>query len=120
MVKTINLKAEVTTNREVRIVLPDDIPLGPAEIVVVVASPGSGVTRTLGEFARSEFFGMWRDRAKRHGVGAYDDLPRHRCPGGLSISKALSGRNWPCYSRAVSTRKTVTTFGLRVEGQIAV
>ena len=62
MVKTFSLKADVTPGREVRIVLHNDVPLGPAEIVVVVASPGLGASRTLGDLARSEFFGMWRDR----------------------------------------------------------
>ncbi len=62
MVKTINLTTDVTPNREVRITLPTDVPLGPAEIVVVVASHAAAVTRTLGDLLRSEFFGMWQDR----------------------------------------------------------
>jgi len=62
MVKTINLTADVPPNREVRIILPADVPLGPAEIVVVVASRAGVVARTLGDLKRSEFFGMWRDR----------------------------------------------------------
>jgi hypothetical protein len=63
MVKTINLTADVPESREVRITLPADVPTGPAEIVVVVASHASAPARTLGDLMRSEFFGMWRDRA---------------------------------------------------------
>jgi hypothetical protein len=62
MVKTIRLTVDVPPDREVRIVLPDDVPTGPAEIVVVVASHVSDMAHTLGELAQSEFFGMWRDR----------------------------------------------------------
>jgi len=62
MVKTINLTTDVPPNREVRITLPTDVPLGPAEIVAVVASRAAASARTLGDLLRSEFFGMWRDR----------------------------------------------------------
>jgi hypothetical protein len=62
MVKTISLTTDVPPDREVRIMLPSDVPLGPADIVVVVASRVSTTARTLGELARSEFFGMWRNR----------------------------------------------------------
>ena len=62
MVKTINITADVPPNREVRLTLPADVPVGPAEIVVVVASRAVAPARTLGDLARSEFFGMWRDR----------------------------------------------------------
>ncbi len=64
MIRTISLTADVSPKREVRIVLPSDVPLGPTEIVVVmVPRPPSAAARTLGDLARSEFFGMWRDRA---------------------------------------------------------
>ena len=62
MFKTINLTTEVPPSREVRIKLPDDIPLGPAEMVVIVASQAPTTGHTLGDLAHSEFFGMWRDR----------------------------------------------------------
>jgi hypothetical protein len=62
-VKAVSLTTEVPPNREVRITLPDDVPVGPAEIVVVVASLAPAKVATLGDLLRSEFFGMWRDRA---------------------------------------------------------
>ena len=61
MVKTFSITADVPPDRGVRIVLPNDVPIGPAEIVVVVASR-TGTAHTLGDLARSPFFGMWRDR----------------------------------------------------------
>lgn len=61
MVKTFSITADVPPDRGVRIVLPNDVPIGPVEIVVVVASR-SGSAQTLGDLARSPFFGMWRDR----------------------------------------------------------
>jgi len=62
MVKRLNLNAEIPPNRELRITLPGDVPVGPAEIEVVVSSPPQSGVSTLGDFALSEFFGMWRDR----------------------------------------------------------
>jgi hypothetical protein len=62
MVRTISLTTDIPLNRELRIMLPPDMPTGPAELVVVVA-PRERPFRTLGDLARSEFFGMWRDRA---------------------------------------------------------
>ena len=63
MVKTINLTTEVPSDRKVLIKLPDDVPEGMADIVVVVAPHASRRGRTLGELARSEFFGMWAQRS---------------------------------------------------------
>ena len=63
MSKTISLTTDVPLNRRVQIVLPPDVPPGPAEITMVITSPGQVTAPTLGELARSEFFGMWRDRA---------------------------------------------------------
>jgi hypothetical protein len=62
MIKTINLNAEIPLSRELHITLPPDVPVGPAEIAVTVLSPSDPHGRTLADFARSEFFGMWRDR----------------------------------------------------------
>ena len=62
LIRTINLMTEVLPDREVRITLPADVPLGPAEIVVVVASRAGATVPTLGDLLHSEFFGMWRDR----------------------------------------------------------
>jgi hypothetical protein len=62
MLKTIRVTTEITADREVRIRLPEDTPLGPAEIVVVVAPQSPQVIQTFDDLLRSEFFGMWRDR----------------------------------------------------------
>jgi hypothetical protein len=63
MVKTVNLNAEIPPNREIHITLPPDVPVGPAEIVLVVSSPTGACRSTFGDLADSEFFGMWADRA---------------------------------------------------------
>jgi hypothetical protein len=62
MVKTITITTDITPDREVHLTLPDDTPLGPAEIVVVVAPATSRVGRTFGDLLNSEFFGIWRGR----------------------------------------------------------
>ena len=62
MVTTLNITTNVPPNRELHIMLPDNVPTGPAEIVVVVAPQLAHVEHTLGDLLHSEFFGMWRDR----------------------------------------------------------
>ena len=57
MVKTINLTTTVPADRKVHITLPDDVPPGPADIVVVTPH-ASSIRRTLDDLARSEFFGI--------------------------------------------------------------
>ena len=63
MVRTVSLNAEIPPNREIHLTLPGDVPVGPAEIVVVVSTQAQAVESTLGDLAKSEFFGMWADRA---------------------------------------------------------
>jgi hypothetical protein len=63
MVKTVNLNAEIPPNREIHITLPGDVPVGPAEIVLVVSSHTRAGGSPCGDLANSEFFGMWADRA---------------------------------------------------------
>ena len=62
MSKTLNIKADIGPDREIRVTLPDDIPVGPAEITMIVNSVEEDNLPTLGEFLESEFFGMWKDR----------------------------------------------------------
>lgn len=62
MVKTLNLNLRIPATREVRIKLPSDVPVGPADVQVTVSSKGDEPGHTLGELADSPFFGMWRDR----------------------------------------------------------
>ena len=62
MVKTVSFKTDVPANHEVRVILPDDVPVGPAEFVLIVIPKGASAGRTLGDLAESEFFGMWKDR----------------------------------------------------------
>jgi hypothetical protein len=61
MTRTINLNAEIPESRQLRITLPDDVPSGPAEIVITVSTQPP--ITTLGDLLQSEFFGMWRDRS---------------------------------------------------------
>ncbi len=63
MVKTVAFNTEIPANRELRITLPADVPAGPAAIVVTVSSPASSTTSTFGDLLKSEFLGMWCDRA---------------------------------------------------------
>ncbi len=64
MVRTVNLNTDIPANRELGITLPANVPIGPAEIVLVVSSLDHAGGRTVGDFGRSEFFGMWRDRSE--------------------------------------------------------
>jgi hypothetical protein len=62
VVRTVNLSTDIPLSRELHITLPPDVPVGPAEIVVVVSPGGSERCLTLGELATSEFFGLWKER----------------------------------------------------------
>jgi len=64
-VKTLSLKSEVQANRILEIRIPEDVPLGPAEVVVVIFHEKPGVVRkplTAGDLLRSPLFGLWKDR----------------------------------------------------------
>ena len=63
MITTLNLTAEVSPEREVRITLPDNILPGLVDLVVVVEQRGRAVERNLQDLLQSEFFGMWKDRS---------------------------------------------------------
>lgn len=63
MTKTVTLNAEIPASRELRIMLPPDVPTGSAKIVITVSPCGSRPHSTFGDLLHSEFFGMWRDRA---------------------------------------------------------
>ncbi|MCL5103360.1 MAG: hypothetical protein M1133_04505 [Armatimonadetes bacterium] len=62
MVRTVNVSAQITADHELHIKLPDDVPVGPASVVVVVTTQAEPGSQTLGDLAQSEFFGMWKDR----------------------------------------------------------
>lgn len=62
MIKTISISATVPPNREVKIVLPDDVPPGPAEITIIVAAHSRPKLATLGDLARSKHIGIWKHR----------------------------------------------------------
>jgi hypothetical protein len=60
--KTITVTTEIHADRELHISLPDDVPPGQVEIVVVISPVNPSPHRTLGDLLTSEFFGMWHDR----------------------------------------------------------
>lgn len=64
MVKTLALRIEIPPGREINIKVPDEIPLGPAEVIVVIASPEAPPepAGTAGDMLRSPLFGLWSDR----------------------------------------------------------
>ena len=54
MVKTVHLITEVPPDREVRIMLPEDAPVGPAEVHLTLRPVASSAARTVGDLAQSE------------------------------------------------------------------
>jgi hypothetical protein len=62
MFKTMNLHADIPANHELHITLPSDVPIGPVDMVIVIATSEKENTRTFQDLANSEFFGMWKDR----------------------------------------------------------
>lgn len=62
MNQTVTLTAEIPPSREVLLQLPEDFPLGCAEISIQIRPKAEEEAHTLGEFLASEFCGMWRER----------------------------------------------------------
>ena len=64
-VTTLNIRSEVQADRRLEIYIPKDIPLGPAEVVVMIFPERPGAARkplTAGDLLRSPLFGLWKDR----------------------------------------------------------
>jgi hypothetical protein len=62
-VKTIACKLVIPSDRQLLLVVPEVIPPGPAEVVLVIApdiQPKKGLT--AGDLLRSPLCGMWKDR----------------------------------------------------------
>lgn len=64
MMRLVKVKATITSERTLTVQVPEGVPAGPTEVIVVFASPESAPEHhpTLGDLRASEFFGMWSDR----------------------------------------------------------
>lgn len=62
--RLVKFKATVTPERTLTLRVPEDVPAGSTEVIVVFAPTEATPERrsTLGDLRASEFFGMWRDR----------------------------------------------------------
>jgi hypothetical protein len=61
--RTITSKVVIPMDRQLQISVPEDVPPGPAGIVVVIVPETvSGNRLTAGELLRSPLFGLWKDR----------------------------------------------------------
>lgn len=59
---TVSLRAHITEGRTVEVTLPPDVPLGDAEVVVVVTPAGADRRSTGAQLLDSGVFGMWAGR----------------------------------------------------------
>jgi hypothetical protein len=57
---TITIKTEIGPDRTLHLRVPQEVPEGPAEIVVTIIP--SGPTGTAADLAHSPLFGIWADR----------------------------------------------------------
>ncbi len=65
MVKTIILQTDISPQRVLQISLPEDVPAGPAEVVVVIATRQpiqADQGSTAADMAASPLFGLWGER----------------------------------------------------------
>jgi hypothetical protein len=61
--KTIACKVVIPSDRQLHLAVPEDVPPGPAEVVLVIApdiQPKKGLT--AGDLLRSPLWGIWKDR----------------------------------------------------------
>ena len=64
MIRTLKLRVDILPQREICIKVPDDVPTGPAEITIVIASQEHlpGQVGTAGDILQSPLFGLWAGR----------------------------------------------------------
>jgi hypothetical protein len=61
--KTIACKVVIPIDRQLKISVPEDVPHGPAEVVVVIVPESVGEKGgTAGDMLRSPLFGIWKYR----------------------------------------------------------
>ena len=61
--KIITCKAVIPADRQLKIRVPEDVPPGPAEVVLVIVPEAMAETGgTAGDFLRSPLFGLWKER----------------------------------------------------------
>ena len=61
--KTITCKVVIPTDRQLQIPVPEDVPPGPAEVVVVIVPEAMPEKRgTAGDLLRSPLLGIWKGR----------------------------------------------------------
>jgi hypothetical protein len=62
--KTVTCKVVIPTDRQLHLTIPEEIPSGPAEIVlVIVPETPSAQGLTAGDLLRSPLCGLWKDRS---------------------------------------------------------
>jgi hypothetical protein len=61
MTRTVQLTTEIPASREIVLRVPGDFPTGWARVLLETLSRNRA--RTLGELAKSEYFGIWKDRS---------------------------------------------------------
>ena len=62
--RTVTCKVIIPTDRQLHISVPEDVPPGPAEVVLVIVPetvPAKGMT--AGDLLRSPLFGIWKGRS---------------------------------------------------------
>ncbi len=82
--RVITLTTTITPERTLTVRVPDDVPTGLAEVIIVFAKePLSKPCHTLGDLRTSSFFGMWEDRT---------DLPDSP-----TLARTLREQGWKRY-----------------------
>ncbi len=63
--KTMSIKTTIPQNHKLMIDIPNDLPTGPAEVVVVIVPENSKFEKrgkTAGDMIKSPLFGIWKNR----------------------------------------------------------
>jgi hypothetical protein len=67
MIRTIKARGEIRSDHTITVIVPDDVPVGPADVTLTFEDETAPKIRTFGDLLDSGFVGMYADR---------DDLPR--------------------------------------------
>jgi hypothetical protein len=77
MAHTMTLRTLITEERSVRVQLPPDVPVGEADMFVVVVPMHEDGRRSGRDLLESELFGMWADRTDIEDSAEYARRLRH-------------------------------------------
>lgn len=62
MTRTISMQVDVPPDRRLLIPVPQDVPVGPAQVIIIIELDQTALAGTAAEMVSSPLFGLWAGR----------------------------------------------------------